>query len=314
MNIYSSDNIIFDGNTILTVGTFDGVHRGHQEIIKRLIESAKELNGRAVIVTFEPHPQIVLQKPDREPIHLLSSIEERLELFEKFGIETVVIIPFSQEFSQISSENFVRDFLCKKIGVKKILIGYDHLFGKDRTGNETLLRTLGDELGFEVERTDALSVGDETISSTKIRHALAEARLEDANNALGYPYFVQGIVVEGHRRGHTLGIPTANVKPRNPHKLLPANGVYLVSSDIDGKMYYGMANIGLRPTFTNDVIPTLEVHYLFMDMNLYDRMISVNFLKYIRGERKFDSVDLFLSQVVEDRNICLEWIEGMGKE
>lgn len=313
MNIYTSDTIIFDSNTILTVGTFDGVHRGHQEIIKRLIESAKELGGRAVIVTFEPHPQIVLQKPDREPIHLLSSIEERLELFERFGIENVVIVPFSKEFSQISSENFVRDFLCKKIGLKKILIGYDHLFGKDRTGNETLLRTLGEELGFEVERADALSVGNETISSTKIRHALSEARLEDANNALGYPYFVEGLVVEGHRRGHTLGIPTANVKPKNSHKLLPANGVYFVTSEIDGKTYYGMANIGLRPTFTNDVIPTLEVHYLFMDMNLYDRVISVDFLKYIRGERKFDSVDLFLSQVVEDRNICLELIDRLSK-
>lgn len=313
MNIYTSDTIIFDSNTILTVGTFDGVHRGHQEIIKRLIDSAKELGGRAVIVTFEPHPQIVLQKPDREPIHLLSSIEERVELFEKFGVENVVIVPFSKEFSQISSENFVREFLCKKIGMKKILVGYDHLFGKDRTGNEALLRTLGEELGFDVERTDALSVGNETISSTKIRHALAESRLEDANNALGYPYFVEGLVVEGHRRGHTLGIPTANIKPKNPHKLLPDNGVYFVTSEIDGKTYYGMANIGLRPTFTNDVIPTLEVHYLFMDMNLYDRVVSVDFLKYIRGERKFDSVDLFLSQVVEDRNICLEFIDRLSK-
>ncbi len=312
MNIYTPENITFDNNTILTVGTFDGVHKGHQAIIKRLLESAQELGGRAMIVTFEPHPQIVLQKPGREPIRLLSSIEERLQLFEEFGIENVFIIPFSLEFSQISSEDFVKDFLVKKIGLKKILIGYDHLFGKDRSGNEVLLRSLGNEYGFEVEKTDALSVGDETISSTKIRHALSEARLDDANDALGFPYFVEGIVIEGHRRGHTLGIPTANVKPQNPYKLLPANGVYLVSSDIDGKTYYGMANIGLRPTFTNDLIPTLEVHYLFMDMNLYERTLLVNFIKYIREERKFDSVDLFLSQVVEDRNICLEWIEGLG--
>lgn len=313
MNIYTPENITFDSNTILTVGTFDGVHKGHQAVIKRLLESAQELGGRAMIVTFEPHPQIVLQKPDREPVRLLSSIEERLQLFEEFGVKNVFIIPFSRDFSQIGSEDFVQEFLVKKIGVKKILIGYDHLFGKDRSGNEALLRSLGEKLGFEVERTDALSVADETISSTKIRHALTEARLDDANDALGFPYFVEGVVIEGHRRGHTLGIPTANVKPQNPNKLLPANGVYLVSSDIDGKTYYGMANIGLRPTFTDDLIPTLEVHYLFMDMNLYERTLRVNFIKYIREERKFDSVDLFLSQVVEDRNVCLEWIEGLSK-
>ena len=313
MNIYTDITIPFDKETVLTVGTFDGVHRGHQAIIKRLLESAQELGTRAVVVTFEPHPQIVLQKPDREPIRLLSSIEERLQLFAQFGIENVVIIPFSQEFSQISSEDFVREFLVSKIGMSKILIGYDHLFGKDRTGNESLLRTLGQELGFEVEKTDALLEGDETISSTKIRHALASAHLDEANGALGFPYFVEGIVVEGHRRGHTLGIPTANVKPQNLNKLLPANGVYLVSSEIDGKKYYGMANIGLRPTFTDDLIPTLEVHYLFMDMNLYERIVRVDFLKFIRKERKFESIDLFLSQVVEDRNICLEWIENLNK-
>ncbi|MBS1538121.1 MAG: riboflavin biosynthesis protein RibF [Bacteroidetes bacterium] len=313
MNIYTDITIPFDKKTVLTVGTFDGVHRGHQAIIKRLLECAQELGARAVVVTFEPHPQIVLQKPDREPIHLLSSIEERLQLFEKFGIENVVIIPFSQEFSQISSEDFVREFLVSKIGMSKILIGYDHLFGKDRTGNESLLRTLGEELGFEVEKTDALLEGNETISSTKIRHALMAAHLDEANGALGFPYFVEGIVVEGHRRGHTLGIPTANVKPQNPNKLLPANGVYLVSSSIDGETFYGMANIGLRPTFTDDLIPTLEVHYLFMDMNLYERILRVDFLKFIRTERKFESIDLFLSQVVEDRNICLEWIENLNK-
>jgi riboflavin kinase/FMN adenylyltransferase len=311
MNIYTDENIPFDSGTVLTVGTFDGVHQGHQAIIKRLLDSAKELGGRAVIVTFEPHPQIVLQKPEREPIRLLSSIEERLQLFEKFGIENVVIIRFSQEFSQMSSENFVRHLLVGNIGMKKILIGYDHLFGKDRTGNEALLRSLGEELGFDVEKTDELRAGDTAISSTKIRYALTHGQLEQANDALGYPYCVEGIVVEGHRRGHTLGIPTANVKPKDQNKLLPANGVYLVSSMIDGQLYYGMANIGLRPTFTDDLIPTLEVHYLFMDMNLYERIVRVDFLKYIREERKFESVDLFLSQVVEDRNICLEWMDSL---
>ncbi|MBK9247620.1 MAG: bifunctional riboflavin kinase/FAD synthetase [Ignavibacteria bacterium] len=311
MNIYSSSQSIqFDTNSVVTVGTFDGVHAGHQKIFHRLIESAKESGARSVVVTFEPHPQIVLQKPGRDPIQLLSSIEERLQLLDKSGISDVIIVPFSTAYSQISSEDFVRKVLVQDIGLRKILVGYDHSFGKDREGDEKLLHTLGTECGFEVEIIPEFRVGDDSVSSTKIRHALLDGNLDHANAMLGYPYMVEGVVIEGHRRGHTLGIPTANVKPKNAHKLLPRNGVYFVSSMIDGQLYYGMANVGLRPTFTEDLVPTLEVHYLSMDMNLYELTVQVNFIKFIRDERKFDSVDLFLSQIVEDRNICFELVES----
>jgi riboflavin kinase/FMN adenylyltransferase len=312
MNIYSDSRFIpFDTNSVVTVGMFDGVHAEHRQIFHRLVESAKETGARSVVVTFEPHPQIVLQKPGREPIQLLSSIEERLQLLEKTGVSDVIVVPFSTAYSQISSEDFVRTVLVHDIGLRTILVGYDHSFGKDREGDEKLLQTLGAECGFDVEIIPAFSVGDEAISSTKIRHALLAGNLEHANAMLGYQYIVEGVVIEGHRRGHTLGIPTANVKPKSQHKLFPKNGVYFVSSEIDGQLYYGMANVGLRPTFTDDLVPTLEVHYLSMDMNLYELTVQVNFIRFIRDERKFDSVDLFLSQIVEDRNICFELIETL---
>lgn len=291
------------------MGTFDGVHVGHQAILNTLLARATSYEARTMVITFDPHPQIVLQKPDREPLQLLTSIQERLSLFHRMRVGNVLVIPFTREFAATDATEFIRDFLVQKIGLSHVLIGYDHMFGKNRSGNEEMLKTLGAEYDFTVETVAALSSGEDIISSTKIRRALKNGDMEPANEMLGYPYLLQGRVIRGDGRGRKLGIPTANIESVTPHKLLPKQGVYLVSSQLDGQKVYGMANIGTRPTFTDDVHPTLEVHFLGWDKMLYDREIVISFLKFIREERKFASLDLFMSQLYDDRMTCLEHIE-----
>ncbi len=310
---HSFDDIAFDSSTVLTIGTFDGVHRGHESVLDLLVRRSTEYRARNVVLTFHPHPQVVLQRSDREPIQLLTTIQERITLMQSKDIDAIIVLPFSAEFANIEPEAFVRDILCSKIGLKHIIVGYDHSFGKGRKGNTALLETMGQELGFSVEQYTALTHNDETISSTKIRRALKSADLRYANTMLGYPYRVTGKVVQGDGRGRRLGIPTANIQPGDPNKLLPHNGVYLVSSIIDGVKVYGMANIGTRPTFTDDVHPRLEVHFLSFNRGLYDKELTVSFLKFIRKERKFESFDLFLSQVFDDRDVCLDAIEQLEK-
>ncbi len=297
-----------DQNTVITVGTFDGVHRGHREIIRRMKAAAAATNARTVVVTFDPHPQIVLNKAGREPLRLLSSIPERLRLLADTHVDTTLILPFTFEFARTGAESFIRDVLFSHIGMSHFFVGYDHTFGKDREGDEALLRQLGQELGFAVDRVEPLMHGDIKVSSTQIRMAIKEHRIEDANAMLGYDYFVDGVVIEGDGRGRRLGYPTANVESMEHHKLLPANGVYLVSAIIDNAKKYGMANVGTRPTFTDDLVPRLEAHFFDYNGNLYNRRIAVNFHAFIRSEMKFDSIDIFWSQLREDRERCEELI------
>ncbi len=310
---HSFDDIPFDTNTVLTIGTFDGLHKGHISIINLLKERSKEQGARNFLLTFHPHPQIILQKPDRPPVELLTTIQERIFLLHQLRLDGLLVIPFSKEFAQTSAEDFIRNYLVTKIGLKHMIVGYDHAFGNNRQGNEELLTNLGKELGFTVEHAPVLKKGDETISSTKIRKAIHSGDMAYANSMLGYPYLVAGKVVEGDGRGRKLGLPTANVQPTDTHKILPKNGVYLVSSIIDGQTLYGMANVGIRPTFTDDIHPRLEVHFFEWNRMLYDREIVVSFLKFIREERKFASTGLFFEQIVQDKEVCYEAIENIQK-
>jgi riboflavin kinase/FMN adenylyltransferase len=255
---------------------------------------------RVVVVTFDPHPQIVLAKPGREPLALLTTIEERCERLAHVGVDEVVVIPFTHEFAQTSAESFIRQ-LVSTIDVQHFFIGHDHAFGKDRGGNEELLRHLGVELGFDVERIPPLETDGLVVSSTLVRAALKSGDVEAATAMLGKPYALRGTVVQGDGRGRTLGIPTANIVPTNPHKLMPANGVYVVSMLIDGSEHVGMANIGVRPTFTNDTAPTLEVHILQFDNDLYNTTLDVQFHARLRGEQKFGSREEFLAQLEHDK-------------
>ncbi|MDQ1265313.1 MAG: Riboflavin biosynthesis protein [Bacteroidota bacterium] len=310
MKIYNSfDNVEYDRNTILTVGTFDGVHKGHRIIINKLLEISANEKLKGMIVTIDPHPQLVLKKEGRKPIKLLTNIGERLWLFEKFGIEYALIIPFTYQFSRTSPEEFVRNFLCEKIGMKKILVGYDHLFGKDREGDKNLLSSLSQELQFGVEAIDPLLLQDNVVSSTKIRNAIESHDIERANVMLGYNYFISGRVIMGEGRGHKLGFPTANVLPPDDNKLIPARGVYFVKAEIKGKYYYGMANIGVRPTFTSDEKPTLEVNFFDFDEDIYELEVTVEFLQFIRQEKKFSGSSELIQQLIIDKEMCMKLIK-----
>lgn len=311
MNIYQSfDEIPHNRDSVITVGTFDGLHLGHQKIINRLKEIAGDNNMRDVLMTIHPHPQIVLQKPSKAPIQLLTSISERLSLLESFGVSNTLIIPFSYEFSHTTPEEFVRNYLYEKVGFKKILIGYDHMFGKNRKGNPELLTRLSKELSFEMEKVEAFAPNDQIVSSTQIRKALANNQIEEANKMLGYNYVVRGSVVEGQGLGRKFGFPTANIKPPYSYKLMPAVGVYLVSSVIDSKRVFGMANIGYRPTVANDDRPLLEINYFDFDKDLYDKELTVDFHKFIRDEQKFDGVDQLIEQIKKDEETCRKIIKN----
>lgn len=305
---YGEHTLPFDRHSVVTVGTFDGVHCGHRGIIERMKDHRTSDDGRrTVVVTFDPHPQIVLQKPDRPPIKLLTTIDERCEVFESLGIDVVVVIPFTREFAATSAEQFIRDIIVNGIGVEHMLIGHDHMFGKDRGGDETLLQRLGPECGFTIERVPPLACDDIVVSSTKIRTALREGKIDDANRMLGRSYSVKGRVVRGDGRGRTIGVPTANIQPLDQHKLMPGNGVYVVTTVMDDKTIVGMANIGTRPTFTDDTMPTLEVHFLDLDADLYDREMTITFRRFLRAEQKFDSKEALLAQLLFDRNQTLEF-------
>lgn len=312
MKVYRDfDEIEFDKKTVLTVGTFDGVHRGHKTILNRLKEISKKDSLRTVVLTMEPHPRIVLQKGDKPPISLLTNINERITEFRRQGIENCVVMTFSYEFSQIPAEEFIREYLSKKVGMSKILVGYDHMFGKNRDGDEKLLERLGKELDFEVERIEAMEDHEVIISSTKIRNALKENEIEKANEMLGYDYMIQGIVVKGDGRGKQLGFPTANLIPPNLYKLVPANGVYIVSSIIEDKLYYGLVNIGTRPTFHNQDASTIEVHFLDLDMDLYGTELYINFHKFIRSEKKFNGPSELVKQINIDKEFAINYIANL---
>ena len=306
------DAIPHDNNTIITVGTFDGVHKGHQFIIESMLTlKQKKKDARTVIVTFDPHPQTVIPRKDKPPITLLSDISERLQLLESYGIDMVVIIPFTKEFAQTSSDEFIRTYIHEKIGFSDIFIGYDHGFGKAREGGANTLHALSEELQFTVHPIEPYVIDHKTVSSTEIRKALSEGNLPEAFDMLGHPYFIEGIVKKGDQRGRTIGFPTANVKTAIPYKLFPRKGVYFVSTDINGRTVYGMANIGNRPTVEITDQISLEVHFFDVNEDLYDTQLVIWFLKYIREEQAFASLDHLKEQLHRDETICREIMNSL---
>lgn len=305
MKIYKSfDEIPYNKESIITVGTFDGVHKGHKVIIDELLLKAEKLNLRDLLITIHPHPQQVLNKSLREPISLLTTIDERLSLFEKYGVRNVFVLPFTYEFSLTSPEDFIVKYLMNKIGFSNLLIGYDHLFGKDRVGNIDLLNRLRTEHLFEIDRMDAFRESELVISSTKIRGFIKNGDIQTASGLLGYNYFYRGTVEVGDKRGRTLGYPTANVQSIEAGKLLPGNGVYLVKVHLDNEHFFGMANIGTRPTFKSEAKIMLEVNILDFNREIYGKNINVEFLSFIRDEKKFSSLDELVHQIQKDEIKC----------
>lgn len=299
---YGTDAMPYEKATAITVGTFDGVHVGHVGILELMQRIGAEHQERIVVVTFDPHPQIVLARQGREPLRLLTDIDERCELLESNGVDVAVVIPFTREFASTEAADFVTSVIVRDIGVQHFFIGHDHVFGKDRGGNEELLQRLAPECGFTVEPIPPLAFNGVVVSSTKIRQALRRGDIAEATRMLGRFYSVRGHVVQGDGRGRQIGIPTANIRPAGEHKLLPGNGVYVVAAEINGIPQLGMANIGMRPTFTDDTTPTLEVHFLDLNEDLYGRILDVRFIDKIRDERRFGSLEEFLDQLQHDRN------------
>ncbi|MFL0684954.1 MAG: bifunctional riboflavin kinase/FAD synthetase [Algoriphagus aquaeductus] len=286
-------------NAVVTSGTFDGVHLGHQKIIRRIREIARKIQGETVLITFWPHPRLVLY-PNEHDLRLLSTFEEKANLLRQFGIDHLVTIPFTQEFSQLSSEEFIRSVLIDKIQTKKLVIGYDHRFGKNREGSFEYLKEHSSDFGFELEEISRQDVEDIGVSSTKIRKALELGDVKTASNYLGRPYELNGLVVKGQQIGRSIGFPTANIHIPNDYKLIPHDGVYAVEAKVEGILYKAMLNIGNRPTVDGSK-KTVEAHLFDFQGDLYNKLITVYFREFIREEKKFESLEALKNQLFQDQ-------------
>ncbi len=310
MKVFSSiSEFNYTKKTIVTIGTFDGVHIGHQKIIEKLIQETKNSNCESLILTFFPHPRMILHK--KSPIKLLNTISEKSSLLEKMGLENLIIHPFDKEFSNLSAEDFVKTILVDSLNIKKIIIGYDHRFGKNRDANIEDLIAFGRKYSFEVEQISAQEIDSVSVSSTKIRDAIANGTMAVANEYLGYDYLLSGKIIKGKQLGSTIGFPTANIKIEENYKLIPKNGVYVVKSHLQGKTVFGIMNIGLNPTVNGEYL-SIEVHFLDFNADLYNTQISVSVIARIRDEEKFTSLDLLKTQIQKDKNYAISIIEKMG--
>ena len=302
MTIYNNINEFNStDNTILTIGTFDGVHLGHQKVLERLTNSAKENNLESTVLTFFPHPRTILNP--NKPLKLINSVKERTELLNRSKVDNLIIHPFDKNFSELDPEKYVVEILVKKLKAKIILIGYDHKFGKNRTADITDLKIYGKKYGFKVIEIKAKEISNIAISSTKIRKAISEGNISTAKKYLGYDFSLSGKIVHGKSIGRTLGFPTANIEVKEEYKLLPKNGVYLIQSVINHNKYFGMMNIGIKPTI-KESSKTIEVNFFDFEGDLYHKNIEVNIKKFIRDEIKFDSLELLKSQILKDKINC----------
>ena len=298
-----------DENTAVTIGTFDGLHVGHQDILNVLIEKAEKNKCRTFVVTFEPHPRLVLSK--ESGIKILTPFEEKVKVFEDAGIENLLIINFTKEFSQQTSVEFIENLIIGKIGAKEIVIGYDHKFGKDRGGDESTFRKLADKYNFELTVVPAKTIDGEVVSSTKIRHALNDGDFDKVYSYLNRNYYLHGKVVKGAGRGRTLGFPTANVELTDKTKLIPKTGVYAVQCRAAGQAVFGVMNIGVRPTFENLDEPVIEVNLFDFNKEIYNESIEIEFLKRIREEKKFNSKEELIKQIEVDKKEAIEFTNSL---
>ncbi len=306
--VHSIKSFVTNKPTIITIGTFDGVHLGHRKILEQIIDTAKSQDCESLVLTFFPHPRMVLQEGTE--MKQLNTLNEKIALLENLGVDHLVVHPFDKEFSRLTAEDFVKQVLVDTFKLKKIIIGHDHRFGRNRTADINDLVEFGNAFGFEVEQISAQEINEVSISSTKIRTALSEGNIELANDYLGYDYSLTGMVSKGKQLGRTIGYPTANINPEEDYKLIPQNGVYIAKSVIDGKTVYGMMNIGNRPT-VDGTHQTIEINFFDFNQDLYDQKITVSFLKRMRNEQKFDSLDALKNQLALDKSTALNFISQL---
>ncbi|AUC85719.1 riboflavin biosynthesis protein RibF [Polaribacter sp. ALD11] len=298
-------NFSTDEKTFVTIGTFDGVHFGHQKILEKLVSEAKKAGKKSVLLTFFPHPRMVLQKDAK--IELINTIDERANLLEKTGLDYLIIHPFSKAFSRTTALEFVRDTLVNTFNISKLIIGYDHHFGKNREGNIDQLTEYSHLYDFTVEEIPAQDIDDVSVSSTKVRRALAAGNLKTANDYLGYNFMLNGVVVNGKKLGGQIGYPTANIDVKEAYKLIPKTGVYVVKSYIENKTVFGMMNIGNRPT-VNGNHQTIEVHFFDFNQDLYGENLTIELIYFLRDEHKFDSIDSLVVQLKADEQTARDYI------
>ncbi len=294
--------------TILTLGTFDGVHFGHKKILEKVTQNTENEKYESLVLTFFPHPRMVLQEDS--DIKMLNTIDEKIALLDKIGIQNLVIHPFDENFSRLTAEEFVKNILVDQFHIHTIIIGHDHRFGRNRTANIDDLKAFGQQYNFEVKEISAQEIKEVSVSSTKIRQALLEGNVSLANEYLGYDYSLTGIITKGKQLGRTIGFPTANLKLEENYKLIPKNGVYIVKSIINSKTVLGMMNIGFNPT-VGGKNQTIEINYFDFDADLYDQKITVSILERIRSEQKFDSVALLKEQLEKDKNTALAYFKKL---
>ena len=306
---YNLDNFVAV-NPVVTIGTFDGVHLGHREVISELKRISTLSEGDSVVFTFDPHPRIVIA-PQEDSLRLLSTQKEKINLMEKIGIDHLVIYPFTREFSKLSYNEFVENILVGKMNIASLVVGYDHRFGQGRKGDFNSLELLSNELNFKVEQLSELLVDNKVVSSTKIRLALEAGDILKANHFLGYRYTLSGKVIEGKQLGRKLGFPTANIETLDNHKLVPGDGVYAVFVQTGGEIYKGMLNIGIRPTVNyNADHKSIEVHIFDFESDIYNSEITLYFVSKIRDEQKFDGIVALQEQLVKDRILALSILSG----
>jgi len=290
--------------TVLSVGSFDGIHLGHQQILNELSKQSQDCNCLEVLVTFHPHPKIVVGSHNRQNIELLTTLEEKIQILERLELPVLLVIPFTKEFSQISYQDFVKNILVNRLNIEKIVIGHDHAFGRNREGHSEQLKNMGKQYRFDVSVMKPFLVNGAIVNSTKIRKIISNGEVASAHSLLGRPYSIVGTVEKGSNRGKSIGYPTANIRPTDPYKLIPKRGVYAVDVILHNKKYKGMTNIGNRPTFNFDPL-TLEVHIFNFSGYIYGEKLEVIFKKFIRDEKKYNNAEELKDQIVKDKKVCL---------
>ena len=300
----------FDRNSVATVGTFDGVHLAHREIIREAIQRANVREGRSVVITFDPHPKEVVGGRG-ETVRMLTTVEEKVDHLRSLGVDLLLLISFTYDFSRLTARDFYQRFVVEGIGVSEVIVGFDHMFGRDRAGGIEQLVRMGREFDFSVFAVHPVTVAGEVVSSSLVRKTLLNGEVERARQFLGYAYSLTGMVVKGDGRGRSLGYPTANIEPLSAKKVIPRSGVYLVTLRVGTEDHYGMMNIGVRPTLTDGIRETIEVHVIDYEGDLYGREVEATFLSRIRDERKFASREELIAQLHEDLKISMQYIDAI---
>lgn len=313
MRIYKDlNNLPEFKNAVLTIGSFDGVHIGHQQIIQQINDLASSIDGESVLITFDPHPRFVVGKKQGD-LKLINTLKEKADLLEQCAVDVLVVVPFSKEFASQSPDAYIQDFLVAHFRPEIIAIGYDHKFGQNRVGDISYLKKFEDQHDFKVVEISKQEVADIAVSSTKVRKALMHGNVDQAEQLLGHPFGLRGTVVKGFQIGTTIGYPTANVEVNNPYKLIPPEGIYAVWVDSENHRYQGMLYIGNRPTIDHDLKQTIEVNIFDFDKDIYGKELNLEFIEYLRGDEKFTTIENLKKQLGKDKEATLKVFEARKK-